>query len=198
MALQRCLIVEDQVMFLQLLAKMLETYAELELVGTAGDVHSGLQALRDLRPDLLIVDLALPDGDGTELLRFLRLANPLARAVVLSAQAAAFVCPAELEPMLLGVVDKTATFESLQRVLESSLPAASSGIPAPRALTPRQQEIFELIGRGCSNKEIAQQTGLSLGTVETHRKAISRRLGRSGAELVRFAALHPKRHPERP
>lgn len=198
MALQRCLIVEDQVMFLQLLAKMLETYAELELVGTAGTVHSGLQALRDLRPDLLIVDLGLPDGDGTDLLRFLQLANPLARAVVLSAQAAGFICPPELEPMLLGVVDKTATFESLQRVLESSLPAASSGIPAPRALTPRQQEIFELIGRGCSNKEIAQQTGLSLGTVETHRKAISRRLGRSGAELVRFAALHLKRHRERP
>ncbi len=199
MALQRCLIVEDQVMFLQLLAKMLESYDGLELVATAADVHSGLQAIRDHRPDLLIVDLALPDGDGTELLRFLQLANPLARALVLSAQAASFVCPPELEPMLVGVVDKTATYESLQRVLESSLPAAGSGGSlAPGALTPRQQEIFELIGKGCSNKEIAQHTGLSLGTVETHRKAITRRLGRSGAELVRFAALHLKRHQERP
>jgi len=198
MALQRCLIVEDQVMFLQLLAKMLESYDWLELVGTAADAHSGLQAIRAHRPDLLIVDLALPDGVGTELLRFLQLANPLARALVLSAQAASFVCPPELEPMLLGVVDKTATYESLQRVLESSLPAVGPGSPAPRTLTPRQQEIFELIGKGCSNKEIAQQTGLSLGTVETHRKAITRRLGRSGAELVRFAVLHLKQHQKRP
>lgn len=57
-------------------------------------------------------------------------------------------------------------------------------------LTPRQQDIFALIGKGLTNKAIAHSTGLSLATVETHRKAIARRLGCSGAELVRRAALH--------
>jgi DNA-binding NarL/FixJ family response regulator len=58
------------------------------------------------------------------------------------------------------------------------------------SLTPRQRQIFSLIGQGHTNKDIARLTGLSVATVETHRKAIARRLGRSGAELVRMAALH--------
>lgn len=179
-------------MFLQLLATMLEAQPNLTLVGTASGYRSGLEAIHSQRPDLLIVDLALPDGDGVELLRFLRLVNPQARGLVLSAQAASFVCPADLEPMLVGVVDKTATYDTLQAVLRDCCPAAAAAPPDSNAvadLTARQREILALIGRGLSNKQIAQHTGLSVATVETHRKGIARRLQRSGADLVRFAAL---------
>jgi DNA-binding NarL/FixJ family response regulator len=190
----RCLIVEDQVMFLQLLCTMLQGLRGLEVVATATSCHDALLACRHHRPDILILDLALPDGDGLEVARFLQMQQPQARTLVLSAQAASFVCPEELEPMLVGVVDKTSTYETLQGVIESALvpqePDAPSRHPAMPGLTPRQREIFQLIGRGLSNKAIAACTGLSLATVETHRKAIARRLGCSGAELVRRAVLH--------
>jgi DNA-binding NarL/FixJ family response regulator len=190
----RCLIVEDQVMFLQLLCTMLQGLRDLEVVATATTCYDGLLACSRHRPEILILDLALPDGDGLDVARFLRMQQPQARTLVLSAQAASFVCPEDLETMLVGVVDKTSTYEKLQGVIESVLLPHGSEAPFHRptlqSLTSRQQEIFSLIGRGLSNKAIATTTGLSLATVETHRKAIARRLGCSGAELVRRAALN--------
>ena len=81
------------------------------------------------------------------------------------------------------MVDKTAAFSQLQAVLQELL-----GQPRP-TLTPRQREIYGLIGQGLTNRAIARATGLALTTVETHRKAIAQKLGLSGAELIRRAAL---------
>nr|WP_277874976.1 response regulator transcription factor [Cyanobium sp. FACHB-13342] len=188
------MIVEDQVMFLQLLYKMLQGVDGLEVVATASTCHGALEACRLHHPDVLILDLALPDGDGLSVARFLRMLEPQAKALVLSAQASSFVCPEDLEPMLVGVVDKTSTYETLQGVLETALLQPRGTHPGPlhgvEGLTPRQRDIFALIGKGLTNKAIAHSTGLSLATVETHRKAIARRLRCSGAELVRRAALH--------
>ena len=183
----RCLIAEDQVMFLELLQRLLEGLPGLEVIATAGTVTAAIAACRLHRPDLLILDLNLADGDGLPVLESLAQWCPRARAVVLSAQAAGFVCPEPLHPLLLGVVDKSATFETLIAVIRDLLPQ-----PPPQALptlTPAQRRIYGLIGAGLSNKQIARQLGLSVATVETHRKAIARRLGLSGAELVRHAAL---------
>jgi len=184
----RCLIAEDQVMFLQLLQRLLEGLPGLEVIATAGTAAAAMAACRLHRPDLLILDLNLADGDGLPVLASLAQWCPQARAVVLSAQAAGFVCPEHLQPLLLGVVDKTATFETLISVIAELLPNRPPGT-SPVALTPRQQQIYRLIGQGLSNKQIAQALELSLATVETHRKAIAQRLGLSGAELVRRAAL---------
>jgi DNA-binding NarL/FixJ family response regulator len=192
-----CLIVEDQVMFLQLLSRLLQDMPCLEIVATATSCREGMQACQQHRPQLMVLDLALPDGDGLQVARFLRMLEPDAKVLVLSAQASSFVCPEELEPMVVGVVDKTATYETLEEVIHSALhPQDGSAHPSRSdpvlvlSLTPRQRQIFSLIGQGHTNKDIARLTGLSVATVETHRKAIARRLGRSGAELVRMAALH--------
>lgn len=184
----RCLIAEDQVMFLQLLQRLLEGLPGLEVIATASTAAAAMAACRLHRPDLLILDLNLADGDGLPVLASLAQWCPQARAVVLSAQAAGFVCPEPLQPLLLGVVDKTATFETLINVIAELLPNRHPGT-SPFALTPRQRQIYRLIGQGLSNKQIAQALELSLATVETHRKAIAQRLGLSGAELVRRAAL---------
>lgn len=184
----RCLIVEDQLMFLELLQRLLERQPGLEVVATAATVLAGVAACRLHRPDLLILDLTLADGDGLPVLASLGQWSPAGRAVVLSAQAAGFVCPEPLQSLLLAVIDKTATFESLTAVIAELLPAPPAAIDLS-PLTPQQQRIFALIGQGLSNKQIARQLGLSVATVETHRKAIARRLGLSGAELVCNAAL---------
>jgi DNA-binding NarL/FixJ family response regulator len=184
----RCLIVEDQVMFLELLHQLLEQQLGLSVIATAATAQAGIAACRLHRPDLLILDLALADGDGLPVLAGLADWVPGARAVVLSAQAAGFVCPEALQPLLLGVVDKTATFETLIGVISALLPERQPELEAQQ-LTPAQQRIYGLIGQGLSNKQIASRLMLSVATVETHRKAIARRLGCSGAELVRQAAL---------
>jgi len=183
----RCLIVEDQVMFLQLLRSMLEAMPGLEVVATATRQAEAIALCSgDDPPDLLILDLALPDGDGLAVAHTLATARPDSKVVVLSGQASSFVCPAWLQPLIVGVVDKTSAFAQLTQVLERCLPQNSE------PLTPRQQEIYGLIGQGLTNKEIARATDLSVATVETHRKAIAQRLGVSGAELVRQASLRSR------
>ena len=184
----RCLIVEDQVMFLELLHQLLEQQLGLNVIATAETAEAGIAACRLHRPDLLILDLSLADGDGLPVLAALAQWVPDARAVVLSAQAAGFVCPEALQPLLLGVVDKTATFDTLVSVISAMLPEPPIALDG-HDLTPAQQRIYGLIGQGLSNKQIASRLMLSIATVETHRKAIARRLGCSGAELVRQAAL---------
>ena len=159
----RCLIVEDQVMFLQLLRSMLEAMPGLQVVATATrQVDAIALCSGDNAPDLLILDLALPDGDGLAVAEALAATRPHAKVVVLSGQGSSFVCPAALQPWIVGVVDKTAAFSELQRVLEPCMP--SVGEP----LTPRQREIYALIGQGLTNKEIAQALGLVEGTVKNY------------------------------
>ena len=180
----RCLIVEDQLMFLQLLRSMLEALPGLEVYATATSQAEAIALCSgENPPDLLVLDLALPDGDGLAVAEALQQRQPAAQVVVLSGQASSFICPAHLQPLIRGVVDKTAAFSQLQSVLQRCLPHA------PDPLTPRQQQIYRLIGQGLSNKEIARSADLSIATVETHRKAIAQKLGVSGAELVHQASL---------
>ena len=179
----RCMIVEDQLMFLQLLSTMVQAIDGLRISHTATSCEEALALCHQDPPDLLILDLALPDGSGLAVAELLAAIRPDAQVVVLSGQASSFVCPTALQPHVCAVVDKTAAFVQLQRALERCLQRP------PVQLTPRQQEIFGLIGQGLSNREIAARTGLAVPTVETHRKAIAQKLGVSGAELVRQASL---------
>jgi DNA-binding NarL/FixJ family response regulator len=170
-------------MLLQLLRTMLEAIDGIEISQTATTQAEGLALCREDPPDLLILDLALPDGSGLAVAEELAQRNPQAQLIVLSGQASSFICPTALQPMVRGVVDKTSAFRQLQEAISRCL----HNTPSP--LTPRQLEIFRLIGRGLSNRDIAEHTGLALTTVETHRKAIAQKRGVSGAELVRQACL---------
>ena len=198
----RCVVVEDQVMFLQLLVAMLRGHEGLDVVGTALTVAEGRAVCLQQRPDVLILDLALPDGRGLEVAEALQDVAPAARVIILSGEASSFVCPASLQPMLHAVVDKTRAYGTLSLEIAElvrqrrALAAMANGVvlveeaaPAARRLTQREEEIFALIGRGQSNREIAAQLHLSQRTVETHRKNIVAKRGVSGPELVRMAAL---------
>jgi DNA-binding NarL/FixJ family response regulator len=199
----RCVVVEDQVMFLQLLVAMLRGHEGVDVVGTALTVAEGKAVCLQKLPDVLILDLALPDGRGLEVAETLHAVAPTARVIVLSGEASSFVCPVPLRPMVHAVVDKTRAYGTLsqeigelcrQRRASAGVSAASadggeSEVPLQRRLTEREDEIFALIGRGRSSREIAAQLHLSQRTVETHRKNIIAKLGVSGPELVRLAAL---------
>ncbi len=180
----RCVLVEDQRMFLQLLAGMLSLQPGLEVVAMAATAAEGMEACRQLRPDLLILDLALPDQSGELVAQTLASVNPEARLIVLSANASSFVCPPELRPMLHAVVDKIDAYQHLGAEIQELM-----GPSAQLPLTAREHEVLELMGQGLTTQQIADGLELSYHTAATHRRNLSLKLRQKGPALVRYAAL---------
>lgn len=189
----RCLIVEDEVMFAQMLAGMLRGIPGLTVSGIAHTREEGIRAGAEFNPDLLVLDLALPDGNGVEVAREAARRNPKSRSIILSGQASTFVLPAGLRNHIHAVVEKTKAYAVLQREVMQFL-AARSGASAsgdPEAsLSPREREVFRELGHGLMNKQIAARLGISVATVGIHRKRIAAKLKARGSELVRLASLH--------
>lgn len=191
----RCVIVEDQVMFEQLVGLLLRAEDLVKVVATAHTVKEGVEICHRHRPDLLLLDLGLPDGDGLAVARALAACQPGARTIIVSGQADTFRCPPDLKQHIYSVIDKTRTFEVVRQELAGCLGQMSpAGAPAGQSaiarLSPREEEIFRLVGHGMSTKEIAAAASISPQTVETHRKKIAAKLGLRAAAMVRQAALH--------
>jgi DNA-binding NarL/FixJ family response regulator len=196
----RCVIVKDHVMFVDLLSSMLCLVPGLELVGKAMNAKAGIEVCQKHKPDLLILDLALPDKRGTSVARELLKINPAADILILSGEAGAFVCPPALRKNIKGVVDKTQTFDALRQSLIKLLgtkpiqPKNSRRIAADvnpnTILSPREREVFILMGSGMLSKEIADQLGISINTVGVHRRTIAARLGTIGSALTHTALRH--------
>lgn len=180
----RVVVVEDQLMFLQLLVGMLRSLSGLEVVASVTTAAAGIHACRDLLPDLLILDLGLPDQDGITVAEALAAVKPEARVIVLSANAS-FVCDAALDPMLHAVVDKVDASETLAVEIAELLGKRVG----EQQLSEREEQVLALIGQGLPNRRIAEQLGLSVHTIDTHRRNISLKLGVKGSELVRHATL---------
>ena len=189
----RVVVVEDQLMFLQLLVGMLRSLAGLEVVATATTAAAGIRVCQELRPDLLILDLGLPDQDGITVVEALAAVKSEARVIVLSGGASSFVCDAALDPMLHAVVDKVDACETLVVEIAELL-----GDPSPQTLplSQREEQVLALIGQGLTSRRIAERLGLSVNTVDTHRRNISLKLGVKGGELVRQATLRNLQGPQ--
>ena len=181
-----CVLVEDQRMFSQLLVRMLRTVEGLSMVATASTAAEGIEACRLHRPDLLILDLCLPDQSGEVVAEALAEMNPAARLIILSAQVSSFVCPPSLQPQLHAVIDKIEAYETLGDEIAELLDSRLGG---RIQLTLREQELLRMLGSGLSNLQIAELMMVSVHTVETHRRNLSGKLGMKGAELIRYATL---------
>jgi len=180
-------------MIQQLLMAMLGQHPALQVVGSACSLAEGIAACTDLAPDLLILDIALPDGDGLGVARALAALDPAARVIVLSSFASTVERPPELRSQIVAILDKSRAYQDLIREVEALLPEGVPQRPAAcldlSLLTPREREILALVCRGCSSRHIAEQLMISPHTVETHRRNICSKLGISGAALVRQALL---------
>ena len=182
-------------MFVELLVPVLRSIPGLTMVATAGSGSEAIEAVGLKEPDLLILDLHLPDLPGIKVAEVLRERRPQAKIIVLSGQASSFLCPSNLQPMLHAVVDKTSAFQELRleiaRLLGQPAPPPAAA-PTPlqlQGLTQRELEVLALVGQGCSSRVIAETLGISEQTVTTHRRSLRSKLGVSGGELVRLAAL---------
>lgn len=182
-------------MFEQLLGSLIQAENLVEIVAAAHTVKGGIAACRQHQPDLLLLDLALPDGDGLAVARALAECRPDARTIVISGQADTFRCPPDLKQHIYSVIDKTRSFAVVRQELTGCLAqmspeAAAADLGDIARLSPREAEIFRLIGRGLSTKEIAAAAFISPQTVETHRKKIAAKLGLRASAMVRRATLH--------
>jgi DNA-binding NarL/FixJ family response regulator len=193
-------IVEDQVMFEQMLRTLLEDLGVYEIAGVAHTVAQGIALCLKTKPELLLVDLALPDGNGLQVVRQLAAASPASRTIMVTAHAGTFRCPANLRQTIYSVVEKTSGVEVLlQEVLEfhskaRSLDAGIVPIENPAILlSVRELEIFRLIGDGLVSKEIATKLGRAYLTIETHRRNIAAKLNATRGDLVKKATFHNQR-----
>jgi DNA-binding NarL/FixJ family response regulator len=189
-----CVIVEDQGLFLEMLGGMLSMRGGLRVAATALNVAEGCATVAKHQPDLLLLDLDLPDGSGLAVARHLLEHNPAARIIIVSGHAADFVCPPWLDDNLHAVISKNDTFAALRTELDSILaiekttmrPRDSKGYTT-KPFTARESEIFGLIGEGLTSKEIGSRLYLSEHTVQAHRKRLAAKLGTTGAELMQRA-----------
>jgi len=188
----RCLLVEDQLMIQQLLAAMLRRHPALDVVACASTAAEAIAACAEQQPDLLILDIALPDADGLHVARSVQKSRPEAKVIILSSYASSLERPADLRDMVVALVDKARAYQDLLAVIEQLLPEQERidrGEKTLDILTEREHEILRLLGLGHSNRAIAERLGISVRTVETHRRNISSKLGVSGAALIHQATL---------
>lgn len=191
-----CLLVEDQTLVAELLRGLLQTSPQVGSVRLAHSVQEGCRLIDQMPPDLLILDLGLPDGDGQQVGLHLLKRHRKPRIILLSAQLHDFQCDPTLLPHIHASVDKTSAYKELTFALNglnAGIADSSSGANISQlanTMSLREQEVFLLIGSGKSSRTIASALHISQSTVESHRKAIAQILGCSGAEMVRLAALH--------
>lgn len=183
-------------MVLQMLCGVLRNLGGIRVVATGTSLSDARRLASTAAIDLLILDSALGEGDGFELLRALAKSHPNLKCVVLTDSAATAGCPADLSDRVIAVVDKVEPWDTLLSAIERASgdrlkigPCVPSKDKLLTRLTRREYDVFESLGRGLTNKEIAKHLGISVRTAETHRKAVSRKLGYSGASLVRLATL---------
>ena len=197
----RCLVVDDHRLVAQAVGGLLSELCGFELVEVCHTVAEAIAQMERECPDLLILDLDLPGEHWQDAASALQRLNPQARLVFLSASGDQFTPPPEYSSIVLGVVAKSRAWNDLLAVVHGWLRSADA-VAAPgnqggnqagelplHRLSPRELRLFLALGRGLLNKQIAQEQGLTMATVETYRKAISAKLNLSGAELVRAAVL---------
>ena len=184
-----CLVVEDQQILLDLLATIVDAFSEISTVSKATSCTQALAISQEMLVDVAILDLHLPDGDGSELGQHLVQSNPSTRLIVLTGAPEDFHSSRALRGSIHALIDKRDSFDALHQSLSTILQ------PAHQSLTPRQSEIFELIGAGKSTKDIARILNSATSTIESHRKAIAQKLKLSGAELIREASLTRQINP---
>jgi DNA-binding NarL/FixJ family response regulator len=213
----RILLCDDHLLIRASLKSLIGEFPGIEVVGEAGDGREALEHADKLRPNVVLMDIAMPGLNGLEATRRLVKDQPQMRVVMLSmhsdeshvlqalrAGASGYVlkgsAPRELE-MAIEAVARGEIFLSpaiSKHVIDVYLNRAEGQANSLDLLTPRQREILQLIAEGKSSKQIAQILEASVKTIESHRASLMERLDiHDVAGLVRYAIRHGLVSPEK-
>ncbi len=205
---RRVYLVDDHPIVRQGLIKLIEQEEDLEVCGEAGNVPDALAAIRELDPDVILVDISLENSNGLELIKMIDDLGLQIPMLVLSMHDESLYAEHALRAGASGYVMKQAAsntlIQAIGKVLEGEIYVSktissqmlkmafrSSGEDTrmgTETLSLRELEVFELIGRGNSTREIAEHLHLSVKTIETYRAHIKDKLQlRSGTELMQRA-----------
>jgi DNA-binding NarL/FixJ family response regulator len=202
------LIVDDHPIVRQGLAQLIGQEHDLNVCGQAEDAYQAMKAIRDLKPDLVVVDIALKETSGMELIKDIKVQYPGLPVLTLSMHDEAVYGERALRAGAKGYImkqeatDKVVT--AIRRVLAGEVyisdgmaakmvgrlvgSASDRGTSPIERLSDRELEVFRLIGEGYGTREMAEKLHLSVKTIETYRAHIKDKLGFQDAnELLRSA-----------
>ncbi len=202
----RVLLVDDHAILRAGLRALLETYDDIEVVGEAADGEEGIRKARELKPDVIVMDVMMPGMNGLTALRYLLEENPDARVLMLTQYGnKEFVLPL-LEAGAAGYVLKQAAdtdfvkairavhegnsylYPPIAKLVLDAFMAGEDATDPDRRLTPREREILILIAQGYTNNEIAKILYISPKTVDVHRTRLMNKLNlHNVAQIVRYA-----------
>jgi DNA-binding NarL/FixJ family response regulator len=211
--MRRILLVEDHASFRQTLAFVFDQEPEFEVVAQAGTLAEARKAMDGSEADLGVIDLILPDGEGTDLIEELREANPDFVALVLTASLERTEYARAVEAGAAGILHKSADVDtildatrrigegetllsedeliSLLRLAGQNREEEVEARASIELITPREREVLQMLAEGLSNKEIAARLHMSVDTERTHMMNILNKLGvHSRLQALVFAARH--------
>ncbi len=204
----RVVLADDHKIMREGLCSLLRNDPRVEIVGVAEDGRSAVQLVRELKPDVVVMDVAMPDLNGIDAARRIKAEQPDVRILALSMHADKRYISSMLQAGASGYLLKDCAFKELvqaihtvshrQVYLSPSIAAlvtedyvrqlmSKGGSPASM-LSPKEREVLQLMAEGHSTKQIAATLFLSVKTIETHRQQIMEKLDiHSVAELTKFA-----------
>ena len=197
----RVALVEDQRLVRQALSALLAREPGIEVVGEAANGRDAIALAQAKRPDVMLLDISLPEIDGIEVARTLRRLMPELKIIALSIHNEQRFVQEMLAAGAIGYVDKSSAYEELVRAVRAVMqgqiylsPEVTRSALAPvtavhkASISQREREVLALLAAGKRSREIAGHLHLSTATVEVHRRNIMRKLGlRTVAELTHYA-----------
>jgi two-component system NarL family response regulator len=188
------------------LRAILEKNESFSVVGEAASGREAVRLAQERRPDVVVMDVAMPDMNGIEATRAIRAAQPKTQVVALSSHADRRYVTAILDAGAAGYVLKADAYEQLLHAVEAAAlgkkylcaevtanvieNALRQGTPGSvyELLGAREREVLQLLAEGLTSSQIAERMGVSTSTIETHRRNIMRKLDlHSVAELTKYA-----------
>ena len=201
------LIIEDHRMFREQLAHLINKADDMEICGQADNIRDGLALIKKTQPSIAIIDITLRGSSGLELLKDLRAHGIALPTLVLSMHDESLYAERALRAGAKGYVTKheasAAVLKAIRQILKgeiylnprfmsrmiSKMTAGGDVASEPHdLLADRELEVFDLIGRGLTTREIAAQLGLGITTVDTYRTRIREKLNLENSARLRFAA----------
>ncbi|MHB9133628.1 MAG: response regulator [Armatimonadota bacterium] len=204
----RIALVDDHQILRQGLRVLLERQPDFRVAGEAANGREAVQLVRELAPDMVIMDVAMPELNGVDATRQIMSAMPTTKVIALSMHADKGIVQDILRAGASGYLLKESAYEELVSAIRVTLTGQiymsqkimslmmkdyvlrldDRQVRKSSLLSPREREIWQLLAEGHSNLDIADRLHLSVRTVETHRKNLMEKLGVSSvAELTKIA-----------